>query len=99
MLDKFAPVLLEKPEKKPLICPVCNKIEIWPCSDMCDDCGHKKQRKVERPPIEQLEDEIAESGYKAIGRKYKVGENTIRKWVKWYVKREGKIVTKIKIIL
>ena len=38
-------------------------------------------RKVERPPREQLLEEIDELGYEAVGRKYGVSGNAIRKWV------------------
>jgi hypothetical protein len=38
-------------------------------------------RTVERPPYEQLTAEIAASSYLAVGRKYGVSDNAIRKWV------------------
>jgi hypothetical protein len=41
-------------------------------------------RKVERPPYEQLLREIDETSYLAVGRKYGVSDNAIRKWVVWY---------------
>lgn len=41
-------------------------------------------RKVERPPYEQLLAEIAQSGYSAVGRRYGVSDNAIRKWVRQY---------------
>lgn len=46
----------------------------------------ESQRKVKRPPYEQLKREIEESGYCAVGRKYGVSDNTIRKWIKHYEK-------------
>jgi hypothetical protein len=42
------------------------------------------QRRVERPPYEQLLREIAETSYLAVGRKYGVSDNAIRKWVRAY---------------
>jgi hypothetical protein len=48
--------------------------------------GHIKQRKVERPPYEQLIIEINELGYSGVGRKYGVSDNAIRKWKKYYEK-------------
>jgi hypothetical protein len=45
-------------------------------------------RRAERPPYEQLKREIAEIGYSAVGRKYGVSDNAIRKWVSAY-EREG----------
>ena len=41
-------------------------------------------RRVERPPYEQLMREIAETSYLAVGRKYGVSDNAIRKWVRFY---------------
>lgn len=41
-------------------------------------------RRVERPPYEQLRDEIDRLGYSAVGRKYGVSDNAIRKWVRQY---------------
>ena len=41
-------------------------------------------RRVERPPYEQLMREIAETNWSAVGRKYGVSDNAVRKWVRWY---------------
>lgn len=45
------------------------------------------QRKVDRPPFDQLQQEIRDLGYSAVGRKYEVSDNAIRKWVKTYINR------------
>lgn len=50
---------------------------------LCFLCHSKTQRKVERPPIEQLLKEIEESSYLAVGKKYGVSDNAIRKWIKY----------------
>jgi hypothetical protein len=42
------------------------------------------RRKVERPSYEQLMSELAELSYVAVGRKYGVSDNAVRKWVRWY---------------
>jgi transposase-like protein len=39
---------------------------------------------VERPTYEQLVAEVAELGWSAVGRKYGVSDNAVRKWVKGY---------------
>jgi Helix-turn-helix domain len=44
--------------------------------------------RVERPPYDQLLAEIAATSYSAVGRKYGVSDNAIRKWVRAY-EREG----------
>jgi transposase-like protein len=41
-------------------------------------------RRVQRPLYEQLLREVAESGYVAVGRRYGVSDNAIRKWVRQY---------------
>ena len=41
-------------------------------------------RKVERPPRPQLLREIEATSYLAVGRKYGVSDNAIRKWVRQY---------------
>jgi len=49
----------------------------------------KNRRKVERPPYDQLIEEINELGYCGTGRKYGVSDNSIRKWKKYYEKYEN----------
>ena len=41
-------------------------------------------RKVDRPPYEQLLKEIEATSYVAVGRKYGVSDNAVRKWVRFY---------------
>jgi transposase-like protein len=41
-------------------------------------------RKVERPPYEKLLAEIEATSYCAVGRKYGVSDNAVRKWMRWY---------------
>ena len=41
-------------------------------------------RRIERPPYEQLLAEIEATSYCAVGRKYGVSDNAIRKWVRFY---------------
>jgi hypothetical protein len=52
------------------------------------ECGQRvprpERRKVERPPYEQLMAEIETTSYSAVGRKYWVSDNAIRKWVRAY---------------
>lgn len=51
--------------------------------------NHIKQRKIIRPDIETLKIEIKECGYVGTGKKYGVSDNAIRKWLKFYEKREN----------
>jgi 5-methylcytosine-specific restriction endonuclease McrA len=58
----------------------CGK-EINLKSKMCEKCWSIKNRKVNRPPFNQLFSEVTELGYLGTGRKYGVSDNTIRKWL------------------
>lgn len=52
-------------------------------SKTCRNCSNLKQRKVlNRPIVEELFKEIDQLGYSAVGRKYGVSDNCIRKWIK-----------------
>lgn len=42
------------------------------------------RRKVERPPYDQLMAEVASTSFVAVGRKYGVSDNAVRKWIRWY---------------
>ena len=46
-------------------------------------------RKVERPPYQQLLAEIEATRYLAVGRKYGVSDNAVRKWVRFYERERG----------
>lgn len=41
-------------------------------------------RRVERPPRDQLLAELEATSYVAVGRKYGVSDNAVRKWVRFY---------------
>jgi HNH endonuclease len=88
------PVLLQQRS-----CPACacDFVPQYPqhryCSRGCVGAANRKatagvprpdRRKVERPPYEQLEAEIAELGYSAVGRRYGVSGNAVRKWMRMY---------------
>lgn len=52
-------------------------------ADICTKCAAKK-RITEKPPIEDLIQDIKKIGYTKTGEKYGVSDNAIRKWVKGY---------------
>lgn len=59
------------------------------CSRWCgthSPAPHERpwQRKVARPPYEQLVAEIEALGYSAVGRKYSVSGSAVRKWIRSY---------------
>jgi hypothetical protein len=48
-------------------------------------------RRVERPPYEELLRQVADAGWSAVGRRYGVSDNAIRKWVRQYEReRDGR---------
>jgi HNH endonuclease len=65
------------------------------CSLRCAGRGERSrraqiaQRRTERPPAEQLLREVADLGYLAVGRKYGVSDNAIRKWCRGYERERG----------
>ncbi len=79
-----------KREKKKRYCNKCGKkISYGSKSGLCVKCVKHtyeyniKNRKVKnRPTKEQLLQEIEETNYCAVGRKYGVSDNTVRKWIK-----------------
>jgi hypothetical protein len=77
-------------------CPTCGEV-FRPstggqryCSSSCAGRGERNrraqvaQRRVPRPPYEQLVREIDALGYLGVGRKYGVSDNAIRKWRRAY---------------
>jgi hypothetical protein len=77
-------------------CPGCDA-EFWPRTSRqtyCSfDCGkhapprpgpQPQRRKVARPPYAQLVREIHAMGWSAVGRRYGVSDNAVRKWVRQY---------------
>lgn len=57
-----------------------------PCGRRWDRRGRKRPgaRRTDRPPRDQLLEEIDRLGYLAVGRKYGVSDNAIRKWIRQY---------------
>lgn len=55
-------------------------VQISKGSTRCTKCASKQQQTVERPIKEVLAQEIVEFGFSAVGRKYGVSGNTIKKW-------------------
>jgi hypothetical protein len=61
------------------------------CGQRCVRAGrpNPKLRRVERPSYERLLGQIDSLGYSAVGRKYGVSDNAIRKWVRQYQLEQG----------
>lgn len=67
------------------------------CSISCAKRNHTREyqprpeiRRAERPPYELLMRELAETSYSAVGRKYGVSDNAVRKWVRWYERERAR---------
>lgn len=41
-------------------------------------------RKVDRPSYDQLIEDVGSMSFLAVGRKYGVSDNAVRKWIRWY---------------
>jgi hypothetical protein len=77
-------------------CPICDGLfrakysDQRYCSVSCAATGRHlgvarpRTRKVERPPYPQLMEEIEATSYLAVGRRYGVSDNAVRRWVRFY---------------
>jgi hypothetical protein len=60
------------------------------CSQICgthskgSHAPRPETRKVERPPYDVIVRETAALGFSAVGRKYGVSDNAVRKWMRWH---------------
>jgi hypothetical protein len=60
------------------------------CGTHAPKPGHRlERRRVERPPYEQLIAEVAATSWSAVGRRYGVSDNAVRKWVRAYERERG----------
>jgi hypothetical protein len=81
------------------VCPACKRrfapkhVRHRYCSQKCwgtvaaalrIGIPHPETRKVERPSYEQLLGDVQSMSLLAVGRKYGVSDNAVRKWLRWY---------------
>lgn len=78
-------------QREPRRCLLCGSefIPKYPTHKYCShDCGARSPkpdlRKVARPPYEQLVSDVESMSYVAVGRKYGVSDNAVRKWLRYY---------------
>lgn len=64
------------------ICKCGNKK--WVRAKHCQNCSAQVRRKVHHPSKKQLERDIANCTWTAIGKKYGVSDNAARKWARKY---------------
>jgi hypothetical protein len=85
-----------KRERAERPCEYCGE-RFWPrarkqrfCSRQCGVRHNERRlRRVERPPYAQLIAELEASSFLAVGRKYGVSDNAIRKWLRAYERERG----------
>jgi predicted RNA-binding Zn-ribbon protein involved in translation (DUF1610 family) len=74
-------------------CDSCGRPRKGSRNGRCHSCAQKERtagrtRKVAiRPDLETLLRETKEEGFKAIGRKYGVSDNAVRKWIRYHKER------------
>jgi HNH endonuclease len=81
------------------LCPSCQQafvprnIRHRYCSEVCwgnaaaelyRGSARPETRKVSRPSYDQLQADLASMSFLAVGRKYGVSDNAVRKWLRWY---------------
>ncbi len=64
-------------------CLICGK-DIYYSSTYCPTCANIQKRQVNRPDRETLKSDIRTNSFIALGQKYGVSDNGIRKWCKYY---------------
>ena len=64
-------------------CPIC-LVDVFGTKYCSKICSRKAIRKVKWPSKEQLAMEVKAMNWTAIGRKYGVSDNAVRKWAKHY---------------
>lgn len=64
-------------------CPQCNE-DVFGTIYCSVICSAASKRKVERPNRKDLEHMIQNLSFCAIARRYKVSDNAVRKWAKYY---------------
>lgn len=64
-------------------CKVCDATLQYQQKKFCSpQCCYKGRRKVKRPTKEQLLKDLETNSFVAVGKKYGVSDNAIRKWLK-----------------
>lgn len=62
------------------LCTQCHKNYTTIKNGICQECAHINSRVVERPSREELKQMIRKESFLAIGKKFNVTDNAIRKW-------------------
>lgn len=65
-------------------CQNCGKQISTKKASLCVECSALKRRVVERPDKDTLYNELKNSSFLAVGRKYGISDNAVRKWCATY---------------
>lgn len=76
--------------QKEFPCSLCGKTRLYRTKSICSKCSKFKKRKITRPPYEVLKEQIKDFGYSGTGRLYGVSDNSIRKWINFYIDHPGR---------
>lgn len=82
--EKKAKKPKEKRVKKLYFCIDCGKEKNSKNGKRCVACYNTSQRRQARPPLNQLIEMIKKQGYRKTGEDFKVSDNSIRKWLRFY---------------
>jgi len=66
------------------ICKICGGEKAYSVTDHCPSCASKLQRKVKRPSKDTLIQDVKSMSMCAVGRKYGISDNGIRRWLDAY---------------
>jgi len=76
---------LLKPNKMPpRVCAICD-VKTYNKKYCCEKCRAWGSRKVRRPSKLQLQKDISRMSWVAMGKKYGVSDNAVKKWAKTYL--------------
>lgn len=65
------------------LCPNCGNV-MYKQAKLCKSCRYLNDRVVERPSRNVLKQELRQSNFCSIARKYGVTDNAVRKWCRFY---------------
>lgn len=82
VLDGDVYVAIGMPRNYKDTCPICGK-EKYTTAEICFEC-YKKEQAKNIPPKEELYEALKDKSMLAIGRKYGVSDNAVRKWCAKY---------------
>jgi len=78
----FRTVQGRQPRPLKFECVQCGKARVFRSnSGLCRECVDVK-RRVPRPDVETIRQQVRDFGYRATGKVYGVSDNAIRKWIK-----------------